>query len=195
MFNKEPHRDSNSKRLPLSRRKFIGWLGLLSTSFGLAGLAAAQGSRKDAGQQCDSKAKTNVSEETSGTVGLGCIGIFVRDLPTSLAFYRRLGLAIPENAGGSYDYRLQLPNKQVLFWETYGAVRAFDPEWQPSTGNRRVVLEFGFATARALNDKYAELTAASYEGYLAPFSFNNGVRYALIKDPDGNEVGLRYPEC
>lgn len=189
---------TRSTKSPLSRRTFIGWLGFLTASLGLTGLAVSQGSGENVEQQDDSQktaAETNASEETSGTVGLGVIGIFVRDLSESLSFYRRLGLAIPENAGAGYDYRLRLPNGQVFFWETYEAVRAFDPDWQPSSGNRRVVLEFGFTTAQALNDKYAELTSATYEGYLAPFTFSNStVRYALIKDPDGNEIGLRYPE-
>ena len=136
-------------------------------------------------------------QEDGGTVGVGCIGIFVRDLSASPDFYRMLGLDIAEDVGGGGSaYRLRLPNGQVFFWETYQAVRAFDPDWQPASGNRRVVLEFGFASAQALNDKYAELTSAGYEGYLAPFTFGGStIRYALIEDPDGNEMALRYPEC
>jgi catechol 2,3-dioxygenase-like lactoylglutathione lyase family enzyme len=129
-------------------------------------------------------------------VGVGCIGVFVSDLRASLDFYRRLGLAIPEDAGDGSDYRLRLPTGQVFFWETYEAVQAFDPDWQPSSGSRRIVLEFGFATPEALDDKYAELTSQGYEGYLDPFTFaGSTVRIALIRDPDGNEVGMRYPEC
>ncbi|MGI8404738.1 MAG: VOC family protein [Thermomicrobiales bacterium] len=183
-------------KAPLLRRTFLGWLGL-AAGLGLSG--TARGS-VNGNQQVDGPATeaagTSASEANSGTIGPVCIGIFVRDLPESLNFYRRLGLAIPEDAGGGYDYRLRLPTGQVFFWETYEAVRAFDPNWQPSSGNRRAVLEFGFATAQALDDKYAELTSAGYEGYLAPFTFSNStVRYALIKDPDGNEIGLRYPKC
>jgi len=190
---------TRSTKSPLSRRTFISWLGL-TASLGLSGVAVSSCGSEDASQQDDSQEEeatgTSASEENSGTVGIGCIGLFVRDLPESLNFYRRLGLAIPENAGGGLDYRLSLPTGQVFFWETYEAVRAFDPDWQPSSGNRRVVLEFGFATAQALNDKYAELTSEGYEGYLAPFTFGNStIRYALIRDPDGNEIALRYPEC
>lgn len=59
-----------------------------------------------------------------------------------------------------------------------------------------MVLEFGFATAQLLDDKYSELASAGYEGYLTPFTFTNStIRYALMRDPDGNEVGLRFPIC
>lgn len=182
--------------VPLLRRTLIGWLGL-GASVGLAGSAR---SGANANQQDDTQpqgaAGTGGGGENGGTVGVGCIGIFVRDLTASLTFYRMLGLAIPEDAGGGNDYRLRLPTGQVFFWETDAAVRAFDPDWQPSSGNRRAVLEFGFATAQALDEKYAEPTSAGYEGYLAPFTFSNStVRYALIKDPDGSEMGLRSPQC
>ena len=154
------------------------------------------GGQEDGGGGEQEAVGADATGAEGGTVGVGCIGVFVRDLPASLDFYRSLGLAIPEDAGGGYDYRLRLPTGQVFFWETYEAVRAFDPSWQPSSGSRRMVLEFGFATPEALNDKYAELTSQGYEGYLDPFTFaGSTVRIALIKDPDGNEVGMRYPEC
>lgn len=130
------------------------------------------------------------SNPGTGTIGLGIVGLIVRDLSASLDFYRRLGLAIPPDVRGS-NYRIRLPNGQVSFWDNYETVRSFDPGWQPSTGNRRVVLEFGFASPDALDTVNADLTAAGYEGYLSPFDIGAG--YALVKDPDGNEIGLRYP--
>lgn len=210
--------------LPLSRRRFIGRLGL-AASVGLAGVAACDGvagTRQDGGREAgtdtaeanggtaarqgdgqedggrgERAAGADATGAEGGTVGVGCIGVFVRDLSASLDFYRMLGLDIPKDAGGGGNaYRLRLPTGQVFFWETYQAVRAFDPDWQPSSGHRRVVLEFGFTTTKALDDKYAELTSAGYDGYLAPFTFGGStIRYALIKDPDGNEMALRCPEC
>lgn len=159
--------------------------------------AARRGDGQEDGGREEQAVGADATGAEGGTVGVGCIGVFVRDLRASLGFYRRLGLDIPEDAGGGgYAYRLRLPTGQVFFWESYRAVRDFDPGWQPSSGNRRMVLEFGFATPEALNDKYAELTSRGYEGHLDPFTFaGSTVRYALIRDPDGNEVGMRYPEC
>lgn len=180
----------------LLRRTVVGWLGLLA-SLGSASVARGRvNASQPTNDQATETAEASTRDANGGTVGLGCIGIFVRDLPASLDFYRTLGLAIPDDAGGGNDYRLRLPNGQVFFWETYKAVRDFDPGWQPSSGNRRIVLEFGFSTAQALDDKYAELTSMGYQGYLAPFTFaHSTVRLALVQDPDGNEIGIRSPEC
>jgi uncharacterized glyoxalase superfamily protein PhnB len=38
--------------------------------------------------------------------------------------------------------------------------------------------------------RYAELTAAGYEGHLKPFDAFWGQRYAVVHDPDGNAVDL-----
>jgi uncharacterized glyoxalase superfamily protein PhnB len=37
---------------------------------------------------------------------------------------------------------------------------------------------------------YAELTGAGYEGHLAPWDAFWGQRYAVLRDPDGNDVAL-----
>lgn len=135
-----------------------------------------------------------MSESTGngGTVGLGIVGLVVRDVAASLDFYRALGLDIPPDAGGGGYHRTKLPNGQTFFWDSYEITRGYDPGWEPSSGNRRVVLEFGFSSAQGVDDKYAELTGVGHEGYLSPRDVG-AARYALVKDPDGNEIGLRHP--
>ena len=105
----------------------------------------------------------NESAENNATVGLGIVGLIVRDVGASLDFYRMLGLNIPPEAGSGGYHRMQLPNGQTFFWDSYEVTRGYDPNWEPSSGNRRVVLEFGFASAEGVDDKYAELTNAGYE--------------------------------
>lgn len=172
----------------VTRRRMAGWLGSAST----VGAIAVQFNTTSSASQETTSMSTPVSTpgEASGTIGLGIVGLIVRDLQASLDFYRRLGLPIPPGTGGS-NFRLRLPTGQVFFWDDYATTRSFDPDWQPSSGSRRIVLEFGFASPEALDATYAELTGAGYEGYLPPFDI--GARYALVKDPDGNEIGLRYP--
>jgi len=130
-----------------------------------------------------------------GTLGLGIVGLTVRDLPVSLAFYRRLGLAIPpdvDTSGGAF--RLPLPNGQILFWETVQYVQGFDPAYRPPTGDRRVTLEFGFKTPGDVTTMYKTLLAAGAQGRLPPVNWNNGdIRYAIVVDPDGNQISLRWP--
>ena len=130
----------------------------------------------------------------AGTVGLAVIGILTADIDRSLGFYRRLGLDVPLSVGAASYHRLQLAGGRVLFWENPAAVRAFDPSWSlPAPAARRIALEFGFDTRGTLDATFRTLTAAGAPGYKTPFELGGGVRYALVMDPDGNQVSLRYP--
>lgn len=54
-----------------------------------------------------------------GTLGLGIVGLIVKDPPASPALYRRLGLAVPEDvdtSGGAVRFRLS--NGHIFVWET-----------------------------------------------------------------------------
>jgi hypothetical protein len=48
-------------------------------------------------------------------------------------------------------------------------------------------------TRQAVDDRYAELTSAGYRGRQPPFDAFWGARYAIVADPDGNDVGLMSP--
>lgn len=130
-----------------------------------------------------------------GTLGLGIVGLAVADLGASLAFYRRLGLAIPRDVDTSAGaFRLRLPNDTIFFWETLSYVRDFDPNYRRGTGDRKVMLEFGFSSASDVDAMYENLVASGSQGYFAPVSWSNGaIRYAIVVDPDDNQVSLRWP--
>ena len=46
---------------------------------------------------------------------------------------------------------------------------------------------------QAVDDRYAELISAGYRGRQPPFDAFWGSRYAIVADPDGNDVGLMSP--
>ena len=56
-----------------------------------------------------------------------------------------------------------------------------------------VVLGFRLPSNDAVDERYAELTAAAYTGRQPPFDAFWGARYAIVADPDGNDVGLMGP--
>lgn len=130
-----------------------------------------------------------------GTLGLGIVGLAVRDLPRSLAFYRRLGLPIPADIDTSEGaFRLALTNGQVFFWETVSYIQGFDPTYRQGTGDRKVILEFGFAEPGDVNTMYDTLIAAGAQGRFPPTAWNDGkIRYAIVIDPDDNQISLRWP--
>jgi uncharacterized glyoxalase superfamily protein PhnB len=56
-----------------------------------------------------------------------------------------------------------------------------------------VVIGFSLPTRCAVDKTYTELTEAGYVGRQSPFDAFWGARYAIVADPDGNDVGLMSP--
>jgi catechol 2,3-dioxygenase-like lactoylglutathione lyase family enzyme len=117
------------------------------------------------------------------------IGLVVADLAASLAFYRRLGIDIPEAAETQPHVDVTLPGGLRLAWDTTETARAIDPEWTPATGSR-ISLAFDCGGPAGVDEVYAELTGAGYHGHLKPWDAFWGQRYAVVHDPDGNAVDL-----
>jgi catechol 2,3-dioxygenase-like lactoylglutathione lyase family enzyme len=126
---------------------------------------------------------------------LDLFGLVVRDLERSLAFYRRLGLDIPEDADPEGHGHVEATVGGLrIAWDTVETIRSFDPEWTPpSGGGNRMALAFRFETPTEVNAAYQELTAAGYEGHKAPWDAFWGQRYAEVRDPDGNTIDLFAP--
>ena len=116
------------------------------------------------------------------------IGLVVADLPRSLAFYRDLGLAVPEPDGPHVE--TQLPGGLRLAWDTIEVVRSFDPGYEPPSGAHHVSLAFKCDDAADVDATYERMTAAGHEGHKDPWDAPWGMRYALLRDPDGNSVDL-----
>jgi len=56
-----------------------------------------------------------------------------------------------------------------------------------------VIVGFSLPNRDAVDQRYAELTSAGYVGRQPPFDAFWGARYAIVADPDGNDVGLMSP--
>jgi len=121
------------------------------------------------------------------------IGLVVTDMGKSLAFYRRLGLDIPESADAEPHVEAQLPGGLRLMFDTVDTVRSFDPSWQPAPGSSRMSLAVRCADPAEVDRVYADLVDAGYEGHKEPWDAVWGQRYALVHDPDGNGVDLFAP--
>jgi catechol 2,3-dioxygenase-like lactoylglutathione lyase family enzyme len=124
---------------------------------------------------------------------LGVIGVVVQDMARSLAFYRRLGLEIPDGADGEQHVEVALPVGLKLAFDTVETIRSFDPSWTPGTGSPRMSLAFACDSPAEVDKRYGELVAAGYEGHMEPWDAFWGMRYAVLHDPDGNGVDLYCP--
>ncbi|PZT78111.1 MULTISPECIES: VOC family protein [unclassified Streptomyces] len=128
------------------------------------------------------------------TPRLDAIGIATADLPASLAFYRRLGLDIPEGAESAPHVEVVLPGGARLMWDAEAVVRSYDPDWTPGpSGGDRVGLAFLCDSPAEVDAVYADLTGAGHRGHLKPWDAVWGQRYAVVLDPDGCAVSLFAP--
>src|SRR5437667_2319011 len=116
------------------------------------------------------------------------VGLVVADMGKSLAFYRRLGLDIPPEADGEPHAEVALPGGLRLAWDTVATIRSFDPEWTAPRGGPRVSLAFRCTGPAEVDQVYARLVGAGYEGHKEPWDAFWGMRYAIVHDPDGNGV-------
>lgn len=122
------------------------------------------------------------------TPRLDLIGIVTADLPASLAFYRRLGLDVPEGSDDAPHVEVVLPGVRIA-WDPVATVRSFDPGFEPVPGGA-IALAFDCGTPAGVDDVVADLAAAGAPVHLAPFDAPWGQRYATVLDPDGNHVDL-----
>jgi catechol 2,3-dioxygenase-like lactoylglutathione lyase family enzyme len=122
---------------------------------------------------------------------LNQVNVVVRDMEATAAFYRRLGLPL-EVAPGSQHAAARLPNGVSLEFDTTDFVPQFDSGWSGSTGGS-TVLGFEVGSREAVDETYADLTAAGHRGRQRPYDAFWGARYAIVDDPDGNGVGLMSP--
>jgi catechol 2,3-dioxygenase-like lactoylglutathione lyase family enzyme len=117
------------------------------------------------------------------------IGLAVKDMAASLSFYRRLGLDIPE---GEDHVEATLPGGLRIAWDTHEVMKSFDPSWQRGDGSP-ITLAFLVDSPSDVDTLYDELTNAGYDGHLKPWDAFWGQRYAVLRDPDGNDVALFAP--
>ncbi|MDH6140261.1 catechol 2,3-dioxygenase-like lactoylglutathione lyase family enzyme [Kitasatospora sp. GP30] len=118
------------------------------------------------------------------------IGLVASDMAATLAFYRRLGLAIPPEADAEPHVEYDLPGGLKLVWDTVATVRSFDPDWTPPVGDHRIAIAFDCERPADVDKLYQELLAAGYRGHNEPWDAFWGQRYATVLDPDGNAVDL-----
>ena len=76
-------------------------------------------------------------------------------------------------------------------WDTVESAQVWDSGSRPGPGS--VVIGFAVPAREAVDELYAELTAAGYRGHQRPYDTFWGARYAIIDDPDGNAVGIMSP--
>jgi uncharacterized glyoxalase superfamily protein PhnB len=130
---------------------------------------------------------------------LNQINIVSGDPAASIAFYRRLGVDIPEEQVWRTPSGIHHVNSAEQTIEGRGSLeidstafaQLWNPSWQGCGDLRgRVVIGFHVRTREAVDVIFRDMTAAGHRGLRAPHDAFWGARYAILEDPDGIAVGI-----
>jgi len=120
---------------------------------------------------------------------LDAFGIVVDDMATALAFYRLIGLDIPEGAEAEGHVEVELAGGVRLMFDSVEVISSFS-EWEPPSGGRRIGLAFRCESPAEVDAAFRRAVAAGHTSRTEPFDAFWGQRYATVLDPDGNPVDL-----
>lgn len=123
------------------------------------------------------------------------INLVTTDFESSLAFYRLLGVDLPEQGLFKKDDQPHHANAKTggadfdLDSPAFGA--AWNSGWRGQADlNGRILMTFRFDTREGVDARHAELMGAGYRSLHAPSDAFWGARFAVVEDPSGLAVGL-----
>ena len=123
---------------------------------------------------------------------LNAVGIVVSDLKRAVDFYRTLGVpfepGVEESEQGHAE--AELDGGFRLMIDSEATMREFDPSWQRGSGSSAATLAFGCANPQEVDQLYAQALKAGGREHKAPWDAFWGMRYAQLRDPDGNAIDL-----
>jgi len=118
---------------------------------------------------------------------LNAIGIVASDVARSIAFYRLLGVDVPEEGEGHIE--ATLPSGTRFMLDEESVVKSFRPDWTRETGNQ-LALAFECSSPAEVDELWSRAKDAGFEADKEPWDAFWGQRYAQLRDPDGVPVDL-----
>jgi catechol 2,3-dioxygenase-like lactoylglutathione lyase family enzyme len=130
---------------------------------------------------------------------LNQLDLVVRDMDATIAFYRALGMDIPETAiwrtpTGVHHVDVPMPGGFTVHFDSAALAKVYDRGWrEPSGEGTRSVLSFKVPAREDVDRIHGALTGLGHPSAQPPFDAFWGARYAIVEDPDGNHIGLMSP--
>ena len=124
------------------------------------------------------------------------VNLVVKDMARTLAFYRRLGVEIPESGvwkthSGIHHVSIGGAGGVDMSFASHALARRYNRGYAAERG--RVLLGFGLPSREAVDELFDELVTHEHQALQPPYDAFWGARYAIVEDPDGNPVGLMSP--
>ena len=121
-------------------------------------------------------------------IQLSMLILEVRDLAASIAFYRDLGLDVPDPVP-ERSVVLHRMGSGVTLLLTTSFAATYDPAWTRPAGGYQQLIEFYVGEDAAVDQRWADLVAAGHPSRMPPTQ-TAGPYAAMVDDPDGNVVLL-----
>lgn len=126
------------------------------------------------------------------------INIVSTNMGETIAFYRLLGVKIPEpplgKSGKPFHVNGDAGGDTGLDIDFDDFARVWNEGWRDRHDvGGRVVIGFGVESRQAVDALYEKLTRAGHKGLQPPWDAFWGSRYAIVEDPNGIAVGLMSP--
>ena len=117
--------------------------------------------------------------------------LFVSDIDASLSFYNSLGMRV-ERVSDAFG-RTFIGDEVVLELGTADLTASYDPRYVSPAQISKGTINFELGSRKAVDEKFEQLTASGYRAHLGPIDAIWQARFAIVLDPDGNQVGLHSP--
>jgi catechol 2,3-dioxygenase-like lactoylglutathione lyase family enzyme len=131
---------------------------------------------------------------------LGQINLVCGDLDASIAFYRRLGVEVPEDrvwrtpTAAHHASAAEQDQAIALDLDSTAFAQRWNSGWKGHADLRgRVVVGFSVPTRADVDGVFRDMAGAGYRGLQEPHDAFWGARYAIIEDPDGIAVSVMSP--
>lgn len=129
----------------------------------------------------------------------GQINLFVHDMTASIEFYRLLELDVadsyewPTGSGAEHIDDIRSVNGCYMALDNHPMARIWNPQFEPDRTLGNVVIGLMVDTRDDVDRLYEIVRAAGHSVGQQPYDAFFGSRYAIVIDPDGNQVGLKSP--
>jgi uncharacterized glyoxalase superfamily protein PhnB len=130
---------------------------------------------------------------------LNQIDLVVSDMDATVAFYRALGVDIPESClwrtkTGVHHADFTMPGGLQIHFDSIQLAGVYNQGWKRPTGKGTwLVLTFHVPSREDVDRIHQKLTGLGHRSSQPPFDAFWGARYAIVEDPDGTHVGVMSP--
>src|SRR5437763_2789387 len=124
------------------------------------------------------------------------VNIVAKRFEETLKFYRLLGLDIPEPMNqppGALHAPANVNTGVAFEIDNEFLARLYNASWRTPSGGGRLLLTVSVGAREEVDEAYATLVAAGSQGRQSPYDAFWGSRFAIVVDPDGNDVGVMSP--